>query len=286
MNAANAVPNAATWILCLNAPYDDGGYENSSRVLGDAGFDMQPPLVAASWSDGALNNPLRPSTRWTAEIRFPLAQLATNTTAAVPPRDGDIWRINFSRVEWGVLVADGRYIKQPSCITCPRPGSSAEDNWVWSPQGVIAMHRRARVARSHPEPHSSPARVAGRRAGVCSISLRLTPLRPPLLLETSNGPCDRWPWSSTTLRLFNIACFAGLYCVTILLRVTLTCSMRFFRLAVVSQMKSLRCASGSARRRRCSLDYPMLRQCRDCLCRGPSADARCSCCRSSRTPAC
>jgi hypothetical protein len=90
MNAANAVPNAATWVLCLNAPYDDGGYENSSRVLGRAGFDMQPPLVAASWSDGALNNPLRPSTRWTAEIRFPLAQLATNTTAAVPPRDGDI----------------------------------------------------------------------------------------------------------------------------------------------------------------------------------------------------
>ena len=131
MNAANAVPNAATWILCLNSPYDDGGYENSSRVLGAKGYDMQPPLLAASWSDGELNNPSRPSTRWTAEIRFPLAQLAVNTSAKLPPRDGDIWRINFSRVEWRVVVIGGRYIKSPSCSTCPTPGASAEDNWVW-----------------------------------------------------------------------------------------------------------------------------------------------------------
>ena len=156
MNAANVAPNAATWVLCLNAPYDDGGYENSTRVLGSKGFDMQPPLLAASWSDGELNNPSRPSTRWTVEIRFPLAKLAINTSAALPPNDGDIWRINFSRVEWRVLVIGGRYIKSPSCSTCPAPGSSAEDNWVWSPQGAIAMHRPERWGMLHFSSSLSP----------------------------------------------------------------------------------------------------------------------------------
>ena len=41
VNAANA-----TWIILLNKPYGDGGYENSSRVMGSAGWDMQPPLTS------------------------------------------------------------------------------------------------------------------------------------------------------------------------------------------------------------------------------------------------
>jgi hypothetical protein len=39
MNAFNA-----TWDLVLIEPYANGGYENSSRVFGTSGFDMQPPL--------------------------------------------------------------------------------------------------------------------------------------------------------------------------------------------------------------------------------------------------
>jgi len=45
---------------------------------------------------------------------------------------GDTWRINFSRVEWEAAIADGRYVKTPG---------KPEDNWVWSPQGVVDMHR-------------------------------------------------------------------------------------------------------------------------------------------------
>ena len=41
VNAANA-----TWIILLNKPYGDGGFENSSRVMGSDGFDMQPPLTS------------------------------------------------------------------------------------------------------------------------------------------------------------------------------------------------------------------------------------------------
>lgn len=39
MNAANKVPNSATWLLCLDAPHDDNSCENSGRVLGAKGFD-------------------------------------------------------------------------------------------------------------------------------------------------------------------------------------------------------------------------------------------------------
>ena len=33
-----------------------------------------------------------------------------------------------------------RYVKAPSCQSCAVPGTAAEDNWVWSPQGVVNMH--------------------------------------------------------------------------------------------------------------------------------------------------
>ena len=49
-----------------------------------------------------------------------------------PPRDGDQWRVNFSRVEWRHEIKDGKYKKVPEM---------PEDNWVWSPQGVVDMHR-------------------------------------------------------------------------------------------------------------------------------------------------
>lgn len=139
VNAANAPPNNATWDLCLNAPYDDGGYENSTRVYGAAGFDMAPRLLVRSYTDGTLNDPTVPHSFWSVELALPLADLAYNTSAA-PPVNGSFWRINFSRVEWAVTVVNGRYIKTPSCQSCPTPGAPVEDNWVWSPQGSIAMH--------------------------------------------------------------------------------------------------------------------------------------------------
>ena len=48
---------------------------------------------------GALNDPSVPASGWSAEIAFPLALLAYNTSATVPPANGTMWRINFSRVE-------------------------------------------------------------------------------------------------------------------------------------------------------------------------------------------
>ena len=135
MNAANA-----NWDLCLNRPYENGGYENSTRVYGVHGFDMTPPLYSAASSDGMLNDPASRPTKWTVEIAFPLQKLIYNTTATLPLKNKQFWRINFSRVEWAVQVIDNRYFKYPSCQSCPVPGSNAEDNWVWSPMHAIDMH--------------------------------------------------------------------------------------------------------------------------------------------------
>ncbi len=45
------------------------------------------------------------------------------------------WRIDFSRVEWQFELVDGKYKKVPD---------AKEDNWVWSPQGIVDMHRPER----------------------------------------------------------------------------------------------------------------------------------------------
>src|SRR5205814_1443493 len=44
----------------------------------------------------------------------------------------DQWRVNFSRVEWLHELIGGKYHKIPG---------KPEDNWVWSPQEAIDMHR-------------------------------------------------------------------------------------------------------------------------------------------------
>jgi hypothetical protein len=135
----------ATWILQLDRPYDDGGAENSTRVLGPRGFDMQPPARSAVHVDGGrLSDPRAgPTRQWSVEIALPLARLAENTALdGTLPRAGDMWRINFSRVRWNNAISpDGAsYWREPSCTTCPVPGAPHEDNWVWSPQREIAMH--------------------------------------------------------------------------------------------------------------------------------------------------
>ena len=100
------------WDLYLSKPYNDGGHaDNSWEIQG---------LKTAVAVEGTLNRSGDRDRGWTVEIAYPLD--AFRTRQAVPaPRDGTEWRINFSRVEW-------------------TPGNPKEDNWVWSPQGIVNMH--------------------------------------------------------------------------------------------------------------------------------------------------
>jgi len=115
------------WDLFLGKPYRDGGpAENSWEI---------PGLKKGAAVSGTLNNPNDADEGWTVELAFPWKVLAEFAHRPSPPKDGDQWRVNFSRVEWLHEIVDGKYRKVPK---------TSEDNWVWSPQGVVDMHRPER----------------------------------------------------------------------------------------------------------------------------------------------
>jgi Carbohydrate family 9 binding domain-like len=122
LNAKNT-----TWDLLLSKPYKDGGKAlNGWEIIG---------LKTAVHVSGTMNDPRDKDVGWTVEIAWPWDGLKEMTTVAVPPKDGDRWRINFSRVQWDTTIENGKYVKVPK---------KPEYNWVWSPQGVIDMHRPER----------------------------------------------------------------------------------------------------------------------------------------------
>lgn len=119
MNALNT-----TWDLLLNKPYMDGGHPHDAWEM--------PGTKTAVTVRGTLNEPGDKDDGWTVEIAFPWSVLSEHASHAGPPTDGEQWRLNFSRVEWQIVTTNGAYQKIPG---------KAEDNWVWSPQGVVDMHR-------------------------------------------------------------------------------------------------------------------------------------------------
>lgn len=122
MNALNT-----GWDLFLPLPYKDGGKAVDA-------WDIEG-LRTAVHIRGTLNSPVDVDSGWSVELAIPWRALAEYARTDVPPRRGDQWRVNFSRVEWDAQIVDGWYRKVPG-----RP----EHNWVWSPQGVIDMHRPER----------------------------------------------------------------------------------------------------------------------------------------------
>mmetsp|Transcript_8076 Transcript_8076/g.15204 ORF Transcript_8076/g.15204 Transcript_8076/m.15204 type:complete len:394 (-) Transcript_8076:1231-2412(-) len=101
MNALNTV-----WNLMLDKPYADGGQEYSGRIArpGEPNYyGVQGQKTAVRLIEGSLNNgdDKRGRTVWSVEI----ALCHSDTLKFQPvglrhiPRVGDMWRINFSRVE-------------------------------------------------------------------------------------------------------------------------------------------------------------------------------------------
>jgi hypothetical protein len=117
------------WDLFLDKPYRDG-----ARPLF---FWDIAGLVSAVDVKGTINDPSDQDVGWTLEIAYPWKVLKECATKEAPPLDADQWRVGFSRVQWRTEIKNNGYRK---IINSQTGKPFPEDNWVWSPQGLINMH--------------------------------------------------------------------------------------------------------------------------------------------------
>ncbi|MGC8865115.1 MAG: carbohydrate-binding family 9-like protein [Bacteroidales bacterium] len=119
-----------TWDLMLTRPYSLGG-----RAISAWSFDGLRKGIHLA---GTLNQPSDVDTGWMVELAIPFRVLAEGAPNHSGPRPGDVWRINFSRVQWQLQIFNNQYFKKTD------PGSGKplpEYNWVWSPQYQVNMHK-------------------------------------------------------------------------------------------------------------------------------------------------
>jgi hypothetical protein len=122
--------------LMLNRPYREKG--KARRDWNAAG------LRSAVVIDGTLNDPSDRDRGWSVEMAIPWHALVPVSDPAAspgpsdpiaprepgkPPRAGDVWRINFARVQWPEHIDVGSWALYKEA-----------DNWAWSPHGEINMH--------------------------------------------------------------------------------------------------------------------------------------------------
>ena len=135
MNAFNTI-----WELYLTKAYRVGGDPRWNKNLKNGKVDMtwgeinSKGLKSAVKINGTINNPNDKDAGWSVEVAIPfegLKRYAAKKTC--PPKAGDQWRLNFSRVNWDLKIENGKYGKRPEKF-------GLEYNWVWSPIGVVSMH--------------------------------------------------------------------------------------------------------------------------------------------------
>ena len=118
VNALNTV-----WDLLLRKPYREGGQADNAWFI--------KGLQTAVHIRGTLNDPGDSDEGWDVEIAMPWAAFDAHTSHPGPPKNREVWKVNFSRVEWDTQIINGQYRKIPNL---------PEHNWVWSPMGLIDMH--------------------------------------------------------------------------------------------------------------------------------------------------
>ncbi len=113
--------------LLLPKPYRNGG--KASIGWNATGFKSAVDI------EGTLNNPEDTDKKWTVEIAIPFKSIK-ETNCSITPKNGETWRLNFSRVNWQTSLENGKYTKKKDATG----KTLSEFNWVWSPIGIINMH--------------------------------------------------------------------------------------------------------------------------------------------------
>jgi len=111
-------------------PFDGVGFRHPrGGRQGFFGWDL-PGLAVGVAVDGTINDPTDVDRGWTVEIALPWSGLEVLGRAdgrSVPPRPGDVWRMDFSRFNTRTAP--------------PVPGRPDDSGgWAWSPHGVWDSH--------------------------------------------------------------------------------------------------------------------------------------------------
>ena len=89
-------------------------------------WDM-PGMRCAVFADGVINDPSTRDRGWTVEVALPwsgMEWLARGDGRALPPREGDVWRMDFSRFNQYKAA----------------PPAQDSGGWAWSAHGVWDSH--------------------------------------------------------------------------------------------------------------------------------------------------
>lgn len=113
--------------LFMPKPYNKGGRSDLKWTA--------TGLESAVLLKGTLNDNTDKDKYWTVEMAIPFESMKRDARI-FRPQGGDTWRINFSRVQW-TLEKTGKGYEPKKKLNGKR---LPEDNWVWSPQGVVNMH--------------------------------------------------------------------------------------------------------------------------------------------------
>ncbi len=129
---ADAVNYFEYEMTCLNTMFDMWHENDNHRgALADGRYDA-PGLRSAVQVQGTLNYHHDTDKGWTAEIMIPFQDMrASNPGMSLPVKRGDMWRMNFSRVQYLHIYSQ----MFPYLL----PHSPCED-WVWNTTHIGDLH--------------------------------------------------------------------------------------------------------------------------------------------------